>query len=70
MIQFSHSQEVTDIQVHVLDNNELLSWIKKWGIYPYQFNEAYNAVKEKTIKKIEEYLVEKGLINAIAGVNN
>ena len=70
MINFNHTQEATDIRIHVLDNNELLSWIKKWGIYPYQFNEAYHAVKEKTIKKIEEYLVEKGLINAIAAAAN
>jgi hypothetical protein len=47
-----------------------MSWIKKWGIYPYQFNEAYYAVKEKTIRKIEEYLIEKGLINAISKANN
>ncbi len=55
--------EMKDIQIKILDNNEILSWIKKWNIYPYQFIEAYNAVKVKTISKIEEYLQEKGLIN-------
>jgi hypothetical protein len=70
MINRNHSKDVNDIQIHVLDNNELMSWIKKWGIYPYQFNEAYYAVKEKTIRKIEEYLIEKGLINAISKANN
>jgi hypothetical protein len=51
-----------DIRINILDNNELLTWIKKWDIYPFQFMEAYHAVKEKTIAKIEEYLVEKGLV--------
>ena len=58
-----NSQSVAnDVPVNILDNNELLTWIKKWHIYPFQFIEAYHAVKEKTISKIEEYLREKGLI--------
>lgn len=56
---------ISDIPVNILDNNQLLNLIKKWNIYPYQFMEAYNAVKEKTILKIEEYLREKGTITAI-----
>lgn len=55
--------EFTDIKINILDNNEILSWIKKWNIYPFQFMEAYYNVKEKTIQKIEEYLSDKGLIN-------
>jgi hypothetical protein len=53
---------VNDLPVNILDNNELLSWIKKWDIYPFQFMEAYHAVKIKTIATIEEYLKEKGFI--------
>ena len=53
---------VIDMPINILDNNQLLGWIKKWNIYPFQFMEAYHAVKVKTILKIEEYLVEKGLI--------
>ncbi|MEO5996424.1 MAG: hypothetical protein ABIN89_06835 [Chitinophagaceae bacterium] len=53
-----------DISINVLDNNELLTWIKKWNIYPYQFMEAYHAVKEKSVSKIEEYLREKGFISS------
>jgi len=48
--------------INILDNNQLLDWIKKWNIYPCQFMEAYHAVKVKTILKIEEYLIEKGLV--------
>ena len=58
--------EVNDIKINILDNNEILSWIKKWNIYPFQFMEAYYSVKEKTIQKIEEYLSDKGLINTTA----
>ncbi len=53
---------ISDIPITILDNNQLLNLIKKWDIYPYQFMEAYNAVTEKTILKIEGYLREKGLI--------
>ncbi len=53
---------VTDMPINILDNNQLLDWIKKWNIYPCQFMEAYHAVKVKTILKIEEYLIEKGLV--------
>ena len=53
---------LNDVPVKILDNNQVLAWIKKWGIYPFQFIEAYNAVKEKTISQIEQYLTEKGLI--------
>ncbi|MEJ7766379.1 MAG: hypothetical protein WKF89_01110 [Chitinophagaceae bacterium] len=58
--------DTQDIQVNILDNNEILSWIKKWNIYPFQFMEAYYGVQEKTIQKIEEYLSNKGLLNTIS----
>ena len=51
-----------DMPVNILDNTQLLEWIKKWDIYPYQFMEAYHAVKVKTIFSIEQYLASKGLI--------
>ncbi len=54
---------VSDTPVNILDNNQLLECIKKWDIYPFQFMEAYHAVKVKTVFKIEEYLLEKGLIH-------
>ncbi len=57
---------VNDVPINILDNNQLLSWIKKWDIYPYQFMEAYHGVTEKTICKIEEYLKERGFINTIS----
>ena len=53
---------VNDMPVNILDNNQLLTFIKKWDIYPYQFMEAYRAVKVKTIFQIEQYLKEQGLI--------
>ena len=60
-----NSQSVAnDVSVNILDNNELLSFIKKWNIYPYQFMEAYHAVKEKTVSKIEEYLIDKGFMSS------
>ncbi len=52
----------SDMPVNILDNNQLLKCIKEWDIYPFQFMEAYHAVKVKTVAKIEEYLIEKGLI--------
>jgi hypothetical protein len=70
MINLNQPSELKDIQINILDSNEILTWIKRWRIYPYQFNEAYHAVKEKTIKRIEEYLTEKGLIGAISAANN
>jgi hypothetical protein len=70
MINLNQPRDMKDIQINNLDNNEILSWIKMWRIYPYQFNEAYYAVKEKTINKIEAYLREKGLIGAISATNN
>lgn len=66
MKNLTESPEMKDVQIKILDNNEILSWIKKWNIYPYQFIEAYNAVKEKTVSKIEEYLEEKGLLGTSA----
>jgi hypothetical protein len=63
---------VSDMPVNILDNNQLLECIKKWNIFPYQFMEAYRAVKVKTIYNIQEYLIEKGIIqnsNIIFTVN-
>lgn len=63
MKNLTDHNEINDIKINILDNNQILSWIKKWNIYPFQFMEAYYNVKEKTIQQIEEYLSDKGLIN-------
>lgn len=39
---------------------EITYWSKKWEVSPRQLIEAYNATKSNSVKRIENYLREKG----------
>ena len=39
---------------------EIIYWSKKWEVSPNQLIKAYTAVESREVKKIEEYLREKG----------
>ena len=39
---------------------EIIYWSKKWEVSPNQLIKAYTATESREVKKIEEYLREKG----------
>jgi hypothetical protein len=39
---------------------DVIYWAKKWEVSPHQLMEAFKATNSNSVKKIEEYLRDKG----------
>lgn len=51
---------ISDTEIDFQNVEEIIYWTKKWEISAYQLIEAFYTTKTSSVRKIEEYLREKG----------
>ena len=57
---FSILQYLTEKEIDFEKIQDIIYWSKKWEISPYQLMQAFYIIKTGNVRKIENYLREKG----------
>ena len=57
---FSILQYITEKEIDFEKIQDIIYWSKKWEISPYQLMQAFYIIKTSNVRKIENYLREKG----------
>lgn len=53
-------QYLTETEIDFEKIQDVIYWSKKWEVTPYQLIQAFFVIKTSKVRKIEDYLREKG----------